>query len=215
MSWVFVAHFRIPYASKIYCLWKGWSSVSENPMPKLPPSNRFLPNLRYLVLSGTYLGWECITPLAELGTLQVLKLKDDAFSGDSLDVANNGFRSLEDLCINQADLKFWTASKNSYPKLRTLELEKCERLQVVLVELGETLETLSMYRVTRFAISYAKKIQQARAEKGGFKLEIYNGDIWPLEWKMRLVRVTYSVLIWFWEYLLCFHYASLNLPCCS
>lgn len=88
----------------------------------------FPPNLKFLVLSGTYLDWKHISVVGNLRTLEALKLKDNAFKGAIWEVADGGFRHLEALSITEAELKYWTAPSGSFPKLKNLEIKNCEKL---------------------------------------------------------------------------------------
>lgn len=92
--------------------------TSENPLLRLPQPERFPPNLRILKLSSTFLSWHHMATLGMLRTLEVLKLKENAFMGGVWRANCGGFASLEFLHVARMDLEFWTAADDSFPKLK-------------------------------------------------------------------------------------------------
>ncbi|KAL0339463.1 UNVERIFIED_CONTAM: Disease resistance RPP8-like protein 3 [Sesamum angustifolium] len=160
--------------------------ASENPLQGLPQPDRFPPNLRILTLSSTFLDWKHMSVLGMLNALEVLKLKENAFMGKHWAVVAGGFNSLEFMYISRTDLQLWTFSEkgNKFPKLRCLVLKNCEILHEVPTSLVEKLQTLDMERVTKHAVTCARKTEQEKQMKygeqstrrGGFKLIIAPGD---------------------------------------
>ncbi|KAK4427719.1 putative disease resistance protein [Sesamum alatum] len=160
--------------------------ASENPLQGLPQPDRFPPNLRILTLSSTFLDWKHMYVLGMLNNLEVLKLKENAFMGNTWEVVAGGFNSLEFMYIARTDLQLWTLSGQGdhFPKLRCLVLKNCEKLHEVPTRLVEKLQTLDMERVTKHAVHCARKIEQEKQMKygeqstrrGGFKLIIAPGD---------------------------------------
>ncbi|XP_059290197.1 putative late blight resistance protein homolog R1A-10, partial [Lycium ferocissimum] len=105
--------------------------------PHLPPSFfNFLGTLKKLSLSSTRFDWSEAAKLGELEFLEVLKLKENAFTGESWRLETTPFCQLQVLWIDKADLKFWEASKVNFPKLRNLVLKSCENLEAVPYELA-------------------------------------------------------------------------------
>ncbi|KAL0284067.1 UNVERIFIED_CONTAM: putative late blight resistance proteinR1A-10 [Sesamum radiatum] len=107
--------------------------ASENPLQGLPQPDRFPLNLRILTLSSTFLDWKHMFVLGMLNSLEVLKLKENAFMGKCWEVVAGGFNSLEFLYIARTDLQLWTVSGKGdhFPKLRCLVLKNCEKLHEV------------------------------------------------------------------------------------
>ncbi|KAI3463667.1 hypothetical protein Pfo_020330 [Paulownia fortunei] len=142
------------------------------------------PNLRILELSATFLDWKHMSTLGMLRTLEVLKLKENAFMGKCWDSVGGGFRSLEILHIARTDLEFWTTSGDPFPGLRCLVLKNCEKLEEIPFVLVKSLQVLDIERVSKSTVASARKIEQEkqqmqgqqRAKRGGFKLVIAPGD---------------------------------------
>ncbi|XP_059309787.1 putative late blight resistance protein homolog R1A-10 [Lycium ferocissimum] len=77
----------------------------------LPPSFfSFLGSLKKLSLEDTRFDWDEARILGQLECLEVLKLIENAFTGESWKPQIGGFSQLQVLRINEADLKFWEAS---------------------------------------------------------------------------------------------------------
>lgn len=110
------------------------------PLTSLPPREAFPPNLMILELSSTYLDWRHMDTLALLPTLEVLKLKENAFVGSYWRAEYISFPYLEVLLIASTNLQTWTASTDSFPKLRSLVLKNCNRLRQFPHDLVKTLK---------------------------------------------------------------------------
>ncbi|KZV20989.1 hypothetical protein F511_29604 [Dorcoceras hygrometricum] len=157
---------------------------SEGRLRCLPQSYKFPPKLRCITLSATFLDWSHISPLGMLDNLEVLKLKDNAFEGRSWEAAEGGFRRLEILHIERTNLVVWVASGHHFPRLRTLVLRNCERLQGIPIGLADSLQKLDLKRVSKSVSDSAKRIEEAKKKKPGtetskrnqFKLCIAPGD---------------------------------------
>ncbi|XP_057772146.1 putative late blight resistance protein homolog R1A-10 [Salvia miltiorrhiza] len=143
-----------------------------------PEYRRFPPSLTSLTLCATFLSWEHMSTLGKLEGLEVLKLKDNAFSGSILKAVDGGFQQLELLHIEDTDLIVWNASSRHYPKLRSLVLKYCKKLRGIPVELADipSLQKLEMHTCISAAKS-AKDISDAKkktlAEGSEFVLSIY------------------------------------------
>ncbi|KAL1563995.1 putative late blight resistance protein R1B-23 [Salvia divinorum] len=145
----------------------------SEPLPRLPQSNFFPPNLKRLTLSKTFLDWEHMSTLAEIQSLEVLKLKENAFTGTSWNAAASVFENLQVLVIIDADIVNWLVSTDSFRRLSCLVLKKCDKLIHIPFELGKKLELLEIERIQRSAIASAKKIEEVkRAEQVRFKLQM-------------------------------------------
>lgn len=126
----------------------------------LPPAYKFPPKLKILTLSETSLDWRHMSILGSLEKLEVLKLKDKAFLGEIWEAIDGGFRHLEVLHIGRTNLKIWLASHHHFPRLKYLQLNNCEDLQQVPIELADvpSFQKLDLFRSKRAAAS-AKKIE--------------------------------------------------------
>ncbi|XP_047950193.1 putative late blight resistance protein homolog R1A-10 [Salvia hispanica] len=162
--------------------------ISQTPLRELPSRDRFPPNLRILKLSCTYLDWKHMATLGSLPSLEVLKLKENAFMGKFWDTVGNSFPSLEVLHIARTDLQFWTASVEPsppFPKLQCLVLKNCEKLEEIPVLLKRSLQVLDIERVPKSFVQFtrlkmAEESQQIpgqqRGKAGALKLIIAPGD---------------------------------------
>lgn len=143
-------------------------SASNYPLLALPQSDRFPPFLKRLTLSNTYLLWDRHMPiLAKINTLEVLKLKDDAFSGISWHARGDGFQSLQYLLLENSELVIWEASAAHFPSLRWLELKICKKLQRIPAEVAGKLEKLDIDRVKQSATDSARAIKLSKTETEG------------------------------------------------
>ncbi|XP_047950481.1 putative late blight resistance protein homolog R1C-3 [Salvia hispanica] len=157
--------------------------TDSEPLPRLPQSSSFPPNLKRLTLSKTFLDWKHMSTLAEIQSLEVLKLKENAFTGTSWNAAASVFKNLQVLVIVDADIVLWVVSTESFPCLSCVVLKNCDKLEHIPVELGEKLEFMEIERIHRSAVESAKRIEvvkrdeeEERRSKGGrFKLQIGPG----------------------------------------
>lgn len=95
-----------------------YEATSEDLLHGLPRSSYFPPRLKSLTLRNTSLSWEHMSTIAMIRTLEVLKLKDNAFVGVTWNVVGYGFPSLQLLLIVNADLLIWEApTDGAFPKL--------------------------------------------------------------------------------------------------
>ncbi|KAI3464148.1 hypothetical protein Pfo_020811 [Paulownia fortunei] len=150
----------------------------------LPQPNFFPSYLKRLTISATSLGWTHMSTLAKIDSLQVLKLKNKAFIGQSWEAFGYGFPRLHYLLIEDTDLAVWEASTDHFPSLKSLVLKNCENLIEIPVGLTKSLEILDIDRLGRSAVQSAKKIEeekklmhgQPKSRWGGrFKLSVGPG----------------------------------------
>ncbi|XP_051123225.1 probable disease resistance protein RF45 [Andrographis paniculata] len=161
----------------------AYGAASENPMPALPQPSFFPVGLKRLTLSATYLDWRCMPTLGKIVSLQVLKLKDNAFTGRLWDAEGHGFRGLHFLLIANSDLVFWRASAGDFPVLRSLVIKNCEKLAEIPEVIEDSLKKLSLDVVGKSAVERAKKIKEAKqpmhgqqqARWSGFELKLGPG----------------------------------------
>ncbi|XP_009757879.2 putative late blight resistance protein homolog R1A-3 [Nicotiana sylvestris] len=104
--------------------------MSKSKVLQLPPAFlEFLRKLKKLTLSNTKFVWSDANGLGRLECLQVLKLKENAFSGTAWD--SEGFSQLKVLWIERADFTNWRASNRSFQRLKYLVLISCDKLEAV------------------------------------------------------------------------------------
>lgn len=147
----------------------------QNPLHGLPEPKCFPPNLKWLTLSNTFLKWNHMSTLAKINTLQVLKLKDNAFTGILWSVEDDGFPSLQFLIMKNVDLVIWEASTDSLPHLRSLVLRNCKNLNEFPLAL-KSLEKLEIGRVNKSIVTFARRVAAQKAELGlSFNLSVAPG----------------------------------------
>ncbi|KAK4394856.1 hypothetical protein Sango_1639900 [Sesamum angolense] len=114
--------------------------------------------------------------LGMLENLKVLKLKNDAFTGERWEAADGGFRQLEVLQIEYTNLRLWVASSHQFPNLQELKLRNCEELEALPFGPADvsSLQVINLYRTTKLAAASAREIQQETDIKGRrLKLSIF------------------------------------------
>ncbi|CAI9118924.1 OLC1v1020551C1 [Oldenlandia corymbosa var. corymbosa] len=148
----------------------------------LPPKKSFPPHLTRLTLSHTFLGWDEMSVIGELDELEVLKLKEFAFQGTKWEPNKGGFKSLKHLFIGRTDLVVWQASVDHFPKLKSLELNGCDKLQSFPHGLADipSLQSVVLHCTNTNVANSARKLQVLKlkqANKGNkstnFKLSVY------------------------------------------
>lgn len=142
-------------------------SEASNPL-LLTKLDCFPGKLKSLTLSKTFLEWDVHMPLlAKIENLEILKLKDNAFTGDYW-LANKGasFPKLQFLLIEKLVLVKWEASNTDFPKLSSLVVKNCEKLQEIPVSLAKCrLENLEIDRVNKSVVESAMKIAETQTKK--------------------------------------------------
>ncbi|EYU17764.1 hypothetical protein MIMGU_mgv1a026345mg [Erythranthe guttata] len=129
------------------------------PMIRLPQHNRFPPNLKRLTLTKTSLDWRHMsTTLAMIPKLEVLKLKDNAFTGMVWTAVGGGFPSLQFLLVEDADLVIWKASDDHFPSLACLSIKNCGKLIEIPMEVAKNLQKLDIDFLRRSATDSARNI---------------------------------------------------------
>ncbi|KAH6799696.1 hypothetical protein C2S51_036180, partial [Perilla frutescens var. frutescens] len=151
-------------------------ATPEDRLHTLPQPDCFPPNLKRLTLRNTFLDWQHMSTLAMIGSLEVLKLKDNAFVGPSWKVHGYNFPNLQLLLIVNTNLVLWEASVESFPSLRYLVVEDCENLMEIPECVGTNLEKLGIERLRHSAVVSAQKIEEM--QKGKFAVP-FNLNIGP------------------------------------
>ncbi|XP_016541421.2 putative late blight resistance protein homolog R1B-16 [Capsicum annuum] len=147
-------------------------------VPKLALHLDALPeNLKKLTLSFTYLPWESMSSLCRLPNLEVLKLKNYAFTGPKWEHVEEGFVSLKLLLIEVSDLEEWSASNDHFPCLEHLVLKSCLRLNSIPHDMGDipTLQIIEVENSSQSAAFSAKEIQEEQQSFCNDTLEVRIG----------------------------------------
>ncbi|PHT33682.1 hypothetical protein CQW23_25482 [Capsicum baccatum] len=148
----------------------------------IPPVMVFmLPNtLRKLTLYNTRLNWRDMTKLGPLESLEVLKLRQNAFSGEFWEPEIGSFARLEVLWIEKTDLQIWKASSHNFPRLKQLVLILCEELEEVPQGLADipNLQEIRLectYKAVKSASIIAKKKMEDHASSSvsRFRLSVF------------------------------------------
>ncbi|KAL3510385.1 hypothetical protein ACH5RR_029786 [Cinchona calisaya] len=130
--------------------------------------NAFPPKLRKLTLGGSFLPWEKMKSIGMLPNLEVLKLKDYAFSGPEWQVAEDEFCQLKYLLIDGTDLVHWGVTGSHFQRLRQLILRCCRHLNEIPIGVGEipTLQIIDLDDSSTLAVSSARLIQEEQHSWG-------------------------------------------------
>ncbi|KAH9718135.1 Disease resistance protein RPP13 [Citrus sinensis] len=108
--------------------------VNESKMPRLSKivlfENQFPPSLTHLSFSNTDLIDDPMPTLQKLPYLQVLKLKQNSYSGRKLACGSDGFPKLKVLHLkSMLWLEEWTMGNEAMPKLECLVVNPCAYLK--------------------------------------------------------------------------------------
>ncbi|XP_070011446.1 uncharacterized protein [Nicotiana sylvestris] len=127
-------------------LYRDYEPCLINPSP-----GSFPPNLKKLTLSGTRIPWNCMKVFSKLLNLEVLELKDDAFSGDEWEITETGFPKLKFLLLECLFLKYWTATDDYFQCLERVYIRKCRHLQEIPEGFADsvTLQLIELHKCCR------------------------------------------------------------------
>ncbi|XP_070042431.1 disease resistance protein RPP13-like [Nicotiana tomentosiformis] len=147
----------------------------------LPPAYIFPQKLKKLTLIDTWFEWKDMSILGLLEYLEVLKLKEYAFRGQSWEPEDGGFPRLQVLWIERTDLSSWKASSGNFPRLKRLVLIACDNLKELPAELAdvENLQLMELQSTSVSAAKSARAILKKKQEKegSGFKLSVFPPDL--------------------------------------
>nr|GMD45513.1 putative late blight resistance protein homolog R1B-14 [Ipomoea batatas] len=154
---------------------------SEEVELKVPMLDKFPKRLRKLTLCGTLFQWNDMTVLGSLEELEVLKLDDNAFSGELWDLNSNViFNGLKYLRIGNTNLVTWTAVvEKSFPVLESMVLKNCISLENMPQDFVnvDNLKVMELFNVSERVVDFAREICEQRHGKTNVKI---NGFITPL-----------------------------------
>ncbi|XP_049387435.1 putative late blight resistance protein homolog R1A-10 [Solanum stenotomum] len=133
------------------------------------------PNIKKLILYGTYIPWEVVNLLANLPNLEVMK-GECAFSGTNWKVDEDiVFRKLKYLLIGEeADLERWEAGSDNFPMLEQLILYGLYKLEEIPESIGDIM-TLKLIKIDDCSSSVensAKRIQEEQENLGNYELQL-------------------------------------------
>ncbi|CAN4080382.1 unnamed protein product [Withania somnifera] len=136
---------------------------------------RLVRTVKKLTLANTRFAWSEADRLGQLESLEVLKLKENAFVGDTWKPEAGGFSQLQVLWIERAELETWEASNLNFPILRHLVLVSCDKLKTVPLELADIPNLHEMkLENTSNAVKSAKEIVKRKTSKNiKFKFSIF------------------------------------------
>ncbi|KAK4371102.1 hypothetical protein RND71_010577 [Anisodus tanguticus] len=133
---------------------------------------RLVRTVKKLSLANTRFSWSEANRLAQLESLEVLKLKENAFVGESWEPETGGFSTLQVLWIERSELESWEASSLNFPILRHLVLISCDKLKAVPLGLADihNFQEMRLDNTSKGAVKSAKEIE---SKKPKFKLTIF------------------------------------------
>ncbi|KAH0748423.1 hypothetical protein KY290_027655 [Solanum tuberosum] len=112
--------------------------VYMNKIVQLPVTFfRLVRTIKKLTLGNTRFAWSEAAKLGKLEFLEVLKLKENAFMGDTWKPEVGGFSKLQVLWNERAELETWETLNHNFPILGQLVLVSCDKLNYVPFELAD------------------------------------------------------------------------------
>ncbi|KAL0287470.1 UNVERIFIED_CONTAM: putative disease resistance RPP8-like protein 2 [Sesamum calycinum] len=137
----------------------------EGHLCRMPMHYKFSQNLTKIIFIGSELIEDPMRTLEKLPKLRVLVL-DDAFVGKETVCSSSGFLELKILeLLNLHALEKWTVEDGAMPKLSTLVLANCRRLEM-LPEGLQFVRGLQELDVSRMSKDFQKRIRNVDPEMG-------------------------------------------------
>ncbi|WMV53715.1 hypothetical protein MTR67_047100 [Solanum verrucosum] len=134
----------------------------------------FLPNLKELTLSSTYIPWEAMNLLANLPNLEVLDYS--AFDGTDWRLNEDVvFRKLKLLLLHRCrDLQKWEAGSDNFPMLEKLMMFWLDKLEKIPESIGDimTLKLIQIEYCSFGVETSAEKIKQEQQSLGNYELQV-------------------------------------------
>ncbi|XP_009793283.1 putative late blight resistance protein homolog R1B-16 isoform X1 [Nicotiana sylvestris] len=143
-----------------------------------PSSGSFPPNLKKLTLTRTCLPWNCMKIFSKLPNLEVLELKNRAFSGDEWEITEMGFPKLKFLLLEDLLLIYWKATDDYFQCLEHVYIRECRYLQEIPEGFADsvTLQLIELHKCCHPLVTFAKQIQEKHEELGNNMLKVYAFD---------------------------------------
>ncbi|KAG8379223.1 hypothetical protein BUALT_Bualt07G0066200 [Buddleja alternifolia] len=136
-----------------------------NPNPRsraaasLPNSFLTLPSsLKKLTLRGCGFLWEDMKAITRLPNLEVLKLQCYSFRGPKWELRELRFAQLGLLLLEDLDVEQWRADKKSFPKLHSLIIRHCYKLQQFPLK-WQMLQMIELVDCSPSTVASAKQIK--------------------------------------------------------
>ncbi|XP_006365678.2 putative late blight resistance protein homolog R1C-3 [Solanum tuberosum] len=150
----------------------------------------FLPNLKELTLSSTYIPWEAMNLLANLPNLEVLEYA--AFDGTDWRLNEDVvFRKLKRLLLHSCrDLQKWEAGSDNFPMLEKLMMFRLEKLEEIPESIGDimTLKLIQIKYCSSGVETSAEKIQQEQQSLGNYELQVQITSLFSQVWPRQRQR---------------------------
>ncbi|XP_027076875.1 putative late blight resistance protein homolog R1A-10 [Coffea arabica] len=148
--------------------------------------------LKKLTLSCTRMPWTEISTIGELSSLEVLKLRHEAFVGEKWEMKAGEFLNLRFLELTKLDLRSWTATSDNFSRLEKLVVQDCYVLEEVPFCLGEcsNLEMIELAWCCKSAVTSVKQIQQEQMDAGNDDLRVILEDNWDFPILQSVVELT-------------------------
>nr|GMD19925.1 putative late blight resistance protein homolog R1B-14 [Ipomoea batatas] len=145
-------------------------------LQSVPQHFKFPKSLRKLTLSNMWLEWKDMRILGALDELEVLKLKEHAFMGESWELSDEYtvFKQLRFLMIGRTDLVVWKTSASCFPALQKLVLKDCTHLREIPLDFAyvPSLMQMELYGLNEGAANSAQKIQMEEHELRNDQLKL-------------------------------------------
>ncbi|KAL0356359.1 UNVERIFIED_CONTAM: hypothetical protein Sradi_4082800 [Sesamum radiatum] len=135
-----------------------------------PPNETLLPNLSFphslkkLTLDGSKLSWKDMSIIGSLPHLEVLKLKQYAFTGAVWKPVEGEFSRLRFLLIKKTQLVRWIAENTHFPCLEHLIIRECHDLEAIPSGIGD-IATLKMIDIDDCSSSAVVSVEQILEEQ--------------------------------------------------
>ncbi|KAD2393445.1 hypothetical protein E3N88_40422 [Mikania micrantha] len=138
----------------------------------------FPENLKKLTLANTGMDWEEIWSFSLLPNLVILTLKFQACIGKIWDTNDAEFRKLKVLKLHDLDIKQWICSRDNFPRLQRLVVQRCLKLDIVPMALGKilTLEVIEVNGCCSSVYRSAVEIQKDQESEGNFFLKVHGKE---------------------------------------
>ncbi|XP_075519560.1 putative late blight resistance protein homolog R1A-3 [Primulina tabacum] len=136
--------------------------------------NRAFPDsIKKLTLNGCGLRWEDMSIIGSLPNLEVLKLYGTMY-GEDWNTVEGEFLNLKFLLLWSLDLCHWEAESSHFPRLESLIISYCQKLEEIPFGIGEipTLKLIQLHHCGEKASLSAEQIQEEQQSLGNEDLQV-------------------------------------------